>query len=88
MEWLCETEECLINQNLLDNLVQSQNYLDWIPGNYSQFWGKTLQAGQDGKLGTESILVRFFLLRYPQKIGIFFLDKNSIQKKLPFLFML
>ena len=61
MEWLCEIEECLINQNLLENLVQSQNYLDWIPGNYSQFWGKTLQDGQDGKLGTESILVRLFM---------------------------
>ena len=58
MEWMCETEECLVDQNLLDNLVQSQNYLDWIPGNYSQFWGKTLQEGQNGRLGTDSTLVR------------------------------
>ncbi len=56
MEWMCEKEPCLIDQDLLDNLVQSQNYLDWTPGNNSQFWGKTLLQGQNGKLGTESTL--------------------------------
>ena len=65
MEWMCEIEECLVDQNMLDNLVQSQNYLDWIPGNYSQFWGKTLQDGQSGKLGTDSTLVSIFFSIWP-----------------------
>ena len=57
MDWMCETEECLIDIKVYDNLIQSQTTLDWIPSNYSQFWGRTLQEGLNGKLGTESTLV-------------------------------
>ena len=57
MESLCETEECLINQELYDNLLQSSTTLDWSASNYSQFWGRTLQEGLNGKLGTETTLV-------------------------------
>ena len=64
MDWMCETEECLIDIKVYDNLIQSQTTLDWIPSNYSQFWGRTLQEGLNGKLGTESTLVnRSFLLK-------------------------
>lgn len=61
---MCETEECLLDQKLLDNLLQNQNYLEWTPGNYSQFWGRTLSEGQNGKLGTESSQVRIFRMLY------------------------
>ena len=64
MDWMCETEECLIDIKVYDNLIQSQTTLDWIPSNYSQFWGRTLQEGLNGKLGTESTLVnRFFFFK-------------------------
>ena len=64
MDWMCETEECLIDIKVYDNLIQSQTTLDWIPSNYSQFWGRTLQEGLNGKLGTESTLVnRIFFLK-------------------------
>ena len=64
MDWMCETEECLIDIKVYDNLIQSQTTLDWIPSNYSQFWGRTLQEGLNGKLGTESTLVnRFFFYK-------------------------
>ena len=58
MEWMCETEKCLVDEELLDNLLQSQNYLSWTPMNYSQFWGRTLDEGRNGKLGTEAPMVR------------------------------
>ena len=60
MEWMCDTEKCLMDEELLENLVQSQNYLSWTPTNYSQFWGRTLVEGQNGKLGTDSHLVSNF----------------------------
>ena len=82
MEWMCETEECLINQQIYDNLLQSQMTLDWSPSNYSQFWGRTLQEGLNGKLGTESTLVRNRLLNYIKNLGRVFLPdyifRNSI----------
>ena len=60
MEWMCDTDKCLMDEELLENLVQSQNYLSWTPTNYSQFWGRTLVEGQNGKLGTDSPLVSIF----------------------------
>ena len=58
MEWMCETEKCLVDEELLENLLQSQNYLSWTPMNYSQFWGRTLDEGRNGKLGTEAPMVK------------------------------
>ena len=64
MEWMCETEKCLVDEELLENLLQSQNYLSWTPMNYSQFWGRTLDEGRNGKLGTEAPMVKSdFILR-------------------------
>ena len=60
MEWMCETEKCLVDEELLENLLQSQNYLSWTPMNYSQFWGRTLREGQNGKLGTQAPMVSNF----------------------------
>ena len=62
MELFCEEKvECLIEKDRLDNLLQWQNDLDWTPGNYSQFWGKTLEQGKWGKLGTEDPQVSVLL---------------------------
>ena len=76
MDWLCETEECLIDIKVYDNLIQSQTTLDWIPSNYSQFWGRTLQEGLNGKLGTESTLVnRFFFKKTCLELYSFCISK-------------
>jgi hypothetical protein len=89
MEWMCETEECLVDQNLLDNLVQSQNYLDWTPGNYSQFWGKTLQEGQNGRLGTDSTLVsKLYLDKQVKSVFTKFLPDQIFIEKLFYLFLM
>ena len=61
---MCATEKCLVDQNLLDELVQSQNDLDWMAGNYSQFWGRTLKEGQQGKLGTEFSPMQMAAIRF------------------------
>jgi hypothetical protein len=58
MEWMCETNECIMDKDLMDNLLQAGHSLPWTPGNYSQFWGRTLNEGQNGKLGTEPPPVR------------------------------
>ena len=76
MDWMCETEECLIDIKVYDNLIQSQTTLDWIPSNYSQFWGRTLQEGLNGKLGTESTLVnRFFFKKTCLELYSFCISK-------------
>ena len=73
---MCETEECLIDIKVYDNLIQSQTTLDWIPSNYSQFWGRTLQEGLNGKLGTESTLVnRFFFTKTCLELYSFCISK-------------
>ena len=76
MDWMCETEECLIDIKVYDNLIQSQTTLDWIPSNYSQFWGRTLQEGLNGKLGTESTLVnRIFFFKACLELHSFCISK-------------
>ncbi|XP_063990009.1 tubulointerstitial nephritis antigen-like isoform X2 [Diachasmimorpha longicaudata] len=48
---LCEENRCLIDVDLLEELA-NQRDLGWRPGNYSEFWGRTLLQGIELRLGT------------------------------------
>lgn len=51
-EVLCEENRCLIEPDIIDEInVQGFN-TEWQAGNYSEFWGRTLQEGMKLRLGT------------------------------------
>lgn len=47
----CSNEECLIDTNLM-NQINNDPRSTWQAGNYSMFWGKTLDHGYRHRLGT------------------------------------
>ncbi|XP_043939619.1 tubulointerstitial nephritis antigen-like [Protopterus annectens] len=49
-KWHCEENACLINEELIKE-INIGNY-GWKAGNYSQFWGMTLDEGIRYRLGT------------------------------------
>ncbi|XP_053563203.1 tubulointerstitial nephritis antigen-like [Bombina bombina] len=49
-KWHCEQNPCLINANAIE-AVNRGNY-GWKAGNYSRFWGLTLDEGIQYRLGT------------------------------------
>ena len=54
----CTTTECLIEEHVWEELQEGggggrRGVYGWKPGNYSEFWGVSLQHGIDGLLGTE-----------------------------------
>ncbi|XP_047347690.1 uncharacterized peptidase C1-like protein F26E4.3 isoform X2 [Vespa velutina] len=51
-EILCEKNRCLIEPDFLEELYMENNALGWQPGNYSKFWGRSLQDGIQYRLGT------------------------------------
>ncbi|XP_039594791.1 tubulointerstitial nephritis antigen-like isoform X1 [Polypterus senegalus] len=48
--WECSEFVCLIRQELIDSINGHQ--VGWTAGNYSQFWGMTLEEGIKHRLGT------------------------------------
>ncbi|NXX76904.1 TINAG protein, partial [Urocolius indicus] len=48
--WKCSKEVCLVRQNLIQH-INSGDY-GWKAGNYSQFWGMTVEEGFKKRLGT------------------------------------
>lgn len=51
-EVLCEENRCLIEPDFVKELDLESNTLGWTPGNYTKFWGRTLQEGIRYRLGT------------------------------------
>ncbi|XP_034948332.1 tubulointerstitial nephritis antigen-like [Chelonus insularis] len=49
---LCENNRCLLEADLLNELSIETERLGWSSGNYSEFWGRTLDDGIRLKLGT------------------------------------
>ncbi|XP_068125015.1 tubulointerstitial nephritis antigen-like [Hyperolius riggenbachi] len=48
--WHCEENPCLINPRIIDTV--NQGSYGWRAGNYSTFWGMTLDEGIQYRLGT------------------------------------
>ncbi|KAI6073426.1 SMB domain-containing protein [Aix galericulata] len=49
-QWQCEDNACLVDGDLID-AINGGNF-GWRAGNYSQFWGMTLEEGIRYRLGT------------------------------------
>ncbi|KAJ8273182.1 hypothetical protein GJAV_G00098590 [Gymnothorax javanicus] len=49
--WECEQHACLIDNDMIQD-INTGNY-GWRAGNYSQFWGMTLDEGLRYRLGTQ-----------------------------------
>uniref|UniRef100_A0A8C4TFV4 Tubulointerstitial nephritis antigen n=1 Tax=Erpetoichthys calabaricus TaxID=27687 RepID=A0A8C4TFV4_ERPCA len=50
-QWECSEFVCLIRQELIDSINGHQ--VGWMAGNYSHFWGMTLEEGIKHRLGTD-----------------------------------
>ncbi|KAM4700270.1 tubulointerstitial nephritis antigen-like [Discoglossus pictus] len=48
--WHCEQNACLMNSETIEAV--NRGYYGWLAGNYSQFWGLTLDEGIRYRLGT------------------------------------
>ncbi|KAM4771064.1 tubulointerstitial nephritis antigen [Rhinophrynus dorsalis] len=48
--WLCTDKVCLIREDLIEE-INARDF-GWKAGNYSQFWGLTLNEGREYRLGT------------------------------------
>lgn len=42
---LCETDECLVDQQLIESINSQRQIYDWSATNYSEFWGRKLKEG-------------------------------------------
>lgn len=51
MEIMCEQKECIINPTIL-TAINEDRYSSWKAGNYSMFWGHTLDMGLARRTGT------------------------------------
>lgn len=54
MDWMCQTDKCLIEPDTLAHLEQMQHQNGWKPSNYTHFWGRTLHDAVQGRLGTKA----------------------------------
>merc|ERR1719209_1529512 len=54
MEVLCSTDQCIIEEAVLQEVREGEEegLYSWRPANYSSFWGRTLEEGVNGKLGS------------------------------------
>jgi len=54
MEVLCSTDQCLVEESVLQEVREGEEggLYSWRPSNYSDFWGRTLEDGVNGKLGS------------------------------------
>lgn len=48
----CETDVCLIDKDLIDNINSISHYLGWDARNYTEFWGRKFTEGLQLRLGT------------------------------------
>lgn len=48
----CETDACLIDDQVIDGIKRDASRLGWKPANYSKFYGRKLSEGLRYRLGT------------------------------------
>ena len=55
MEVVCTSNECMLEEEAIKEMQEREerNLYSWRPANVSEFWGKTLEEGTNGKLGAE-----------------------------------
>lgn len=54
MEVLCTTDQCMVEEGVIEELREGEarSLYSWRPSNYSEFWGRSLEDGIRGKLGS------------------------------------
>lgn len=52
MEFLCETNVCLIDELTIERVNRDYRTYGWRASNYSYFWGKKHEEGVALRLGT------------------------------------
>jgi Papain family cysteine protease len=66
----CEEKVCLVTEKMI-NTVNSVSSLGWTAGNYSGFWGRTLDEGLSRRLGTfEPVMTRNMLKQKKKSIQL------------------
>ena len=55
MEVLCTTYQCMLEEKVISEMIEGekQSIYTWKAANITEFWGKTLQEGINGKLGAD-----------------------------------
>ena len=55
MEVVCTSNQCMLQEEAINEMqaLEERNLYSWKPANMSEFWGKTLEEGINGKLGAE-----------------------------------
>lgn len=55
MEIMCSTNKCMLEEEVMKELEDGErtSLYTWKPSNNSDFWGKTLEDGKNGKLGAK-----------------------------------
>jgi hypothetical protein len=55
MEVLCTTYQCMLDKKTITELREGEekSFYTWKPANFTEFWGKTLEEGINGKLGAD-----------------------------------
>lgn len=48
----CETDRCMIDETVVENINLAQRQYGWTAANYSQFWGRKARDGLLYKTGT------------------------------------
>lgn len=51
MDVLCETQECIVEEEVISQINQNSREFGWRAGNYSEFWGRRLDEGLAKRLG-------------------------------------
>ena len=52
MEVVCTTNRCMVEEEEIKEIEES-SFHTWKPTKFSEFWGKTLEEGINGKLGAK-----------------------------------
>ena len=55
MEVVCTSNQCMLQEEAINEMqaLEERKLYSWKPANVSEFWGKTLEEGINGKLGAE-----------------------------------
>ena len=55
MDVMCSTYQCMLEEKVITELQEGADKFiyTWKPANSSEFWGKTLEEGINGKLGAD-----------------------------------
>ena len=55
MDMMCTTHQCMMEEKVITalNKGEDNSMYGWKPANFTEFWGKTLEEGINGKLGAD-----------------------------------